>query len=146
MQDWECYCKLRNQVTWLVKRAKLQYFEILAVGNPRKVWKEVNGILNEVLVLLKTLDVKKATGTDGISGKLLRLAAPSVSGSLTSLFNYSIGNGQIPREWKAARVTPIPKSGNSEEISNYQPVSVSGSYLKSWCTISFMCTWKSTPY
>ena len=43
---------------------------------------------------------------------------------MTSLFNYSIGNGQIPREWKAARVTPIPKSGNSEEISNYRPVSV----------------------
>ena len=53
---------------------------------------------NKVLVLLKTLDVKKATGTDGISGKLLRLVAPSVSSSLTSLYNCSIGNDQIPRE------------------------------------------------
>ena len=51
---------------------------------------------------LTNLNVKKATGADGISAKLLRMAAPGIATSLTKLFNYSLKTGQIPRDWKAA--------------------------------------------
>ncbi len=45
VEDWEQYRKLRNQVTWELKNAKLLYFEKLSEQssrNPRKVWKELN--------------------------------------------------------------------------------------------------------
>ena len=77
-----------------------------------------------VLRHLTTLNVKKATGADGISAKLLRMAAPGIATSLTKLFNYSLKTGQIPREWKAAHVTPVHTKGVNELAENYRPVSV----------------------
>ena len=48
VEDWEQYRKLRNQVTWRLKKAKLKYFGSLSQQssrNPRKVWMELNRIL-----------------------------------------------------------------------------------------------------
>ena len=44
----------------------------------------------DVLGLLISLDVNKATGSDGISAKLLRTCASGISPNLTSLFNCSL--------------------------------------------------------
>ena len=78
----------------------------------------------EVLKLLRGLDVNKAVGVDAISAKLLRIAAPGISASLASLFNHSLESGQIPQEWKSANVTPVQKGGSNVDISNFRPVSV----------------------
>ena len=78
----------------------------------------------DVLRILKSLDTSKAVGVDMVSAKLLKLAAEGISQSLTSLFNSSLESGQIPLEWKAANVTPVPKGGDSEFIENFRPVSV----------------------
>lgn len=82
--------------------------------------------INEENVLKKlvTLDGRKATGPDKISANLLKLDAPSITQSLTSLYNHSLLSGRFPSEWKEARVTPVPKSGNKDSISNYRPVSI----------------------
>ena len=63
----------------------------------------------DVLKKLAKLDVKKATGPDRISAKLLRMVAPAISTSLTSIFNASLSQGCFPTEWKEANVTPVPK-------------------------------------
>ena len=52
------------------------------------------------------------------------MAAPGIATSLTKLFNYSLKTGQIPRDWKAAHVTPVNKKGVKELAENYRPVSV----------------------
>ena len=78
----------------------------------------------DVLKLLRGLDVNKAVGLDNISAKLLRMAAPAISQSLASLFNFSLESGQVAGEWKFARVTPVPKGKNSEGVDNFRPVSV----------------------
>ena len=77
-----------------------------------------------MLGYLNKLNVKKATGTDSISAKLLKMAAPAIAESLTSLFNHSLETGEIPSEWKAACVTPVPKKGDKQSVKNYRPVSV----------------------
>lgn len=66
------------------------------------------------MILLRSLDVNKATEMDGISGKILRMTAPAISRSLMSLYNFSLGTGQIANEWKLAKVTPVLKGNNSE--------------------------------
>ena len=73
---------------------------------------------------MKCLDTSKDVGMDMVSAKLLKMAAGGISRSLTSLFNFSLESGQIPLEWKAANVTPVPKGGDSELIENFHPVSV----------------------
>ena len=68
--------------------------------------------------------MNKATGLDGISAKCLRITAQAIAGSLNHLFNLSLARGEIPQEWKTARVTPIFKAGSEMNIENYQPISV----------------------
>ena len=52
------------------------------------------------------------------------MSAPVISKSLTSLFNASLKLGQFPQEWKEANVTPVPKNGDNELVTNYRPVSI----------------------
>ncbi len=57
--------------------------------------------------------------------KLLHISVNVIYKSLTKLINMSISNGQIPEDWKLARITPIYKDkGCHITIGNYRPISV----------------------
>ena len=59
VEDWEQYRKLRNQVTWRLKKAKLEYFGSLSQQssrNPRKVWKEMNCSTRSLLFMHSSMD------------------------------------------------------------------------------------------
>ena len=63
-------------------------------------------------------------GTDGIANHFLKIALPVIGESLCNVFNLSIATGVFPDCWKIARVAPIFKSGQSDDRSNYRPISV----------------------
>ena len=46
------------------------------------------------------------------------------SSEASQLFNISVRLGEIPEEWKTARVTPIPKSRDHSTPENYPPISL----------------------
>ena len=50
------------------------------------------------------LKVKKATGPDGVSARLLKYAGMSIAPSLTSVFKQSVEACKPPDQWKIARV------------------------------------------
>ena len=79
---------------------------------------------DDVLGLLNTLDPNKATGSDRISGKLLRISARGICHSLSLLFNSSLKTGEFSSEWKEALVTPVYKKGEKEIVCNYRPISI----------------------
>lgn len=66
----------------------------------------------------------KATGPDGLSPKLLKLANTAVVGLLTSLFMQSIRECRVYSIWKVARYTPVFKKDDPTEMSNYCPLSL----------------------
>ncbi len=76
----------------------------------------------EVRTLLYGLDTNKATGVDEISPEILNMAPDGISRSLTSLFNYTLQSGRIPRECKSASVTPVPNEGNARHVENYRQI------------------------
>ena len=78
----------------------------------------------EILNLLHGLVASKASGMDGISAKVLKIAAPVIAPSLALIFNQSISTGIFPSDWKIARVTPIFKTGAKHDMENYRPISV----------------------
>ncbi len=73
---------------------------------------------------LSSLDIKKATGLDGIHAKLLKLGASEIYQSLTYILNLSLKSGIVPTEWKHAKVSPLFKEGNRDDTNNYRPISV----------------------
>ena len=78
-----------------------------------------------VLELLLSIPTHKATGDDGISAKLLRIAAPAVSPSLSKLLNLCLSTKTFPTAWKVANVTPVFKgNGSRNDKNNYRPISV----------------------
>ena len=80
--------------------------------------------MNFVHKQIKLMKSDKATGIDGISVRLLKSACPIILHSLTHLFNLSLTTHTFPDKWKVAKVSPIYKSGDKEDIGNYRPISV----------------------
>ena len=54
----------------------------------------------------------------------MKIGLPVISDSLCDIFNLSIATWAFPDSWKIARVTPICKSGKTDDRSNYRPICV----------------------
>ena len=67
---------------------------------------------SKVLKLLTTADSAKATGYDKIPNKLLKIAAPYIYQSLTSLFNLSIETNTFPNKLGIAKVSLLFKAND----------------------------------
>ena len=52
------------------------------------------------------------------------MAAPSIAGSITALFNVSLATGQFPSEWKEANIRPVPKPGGKKDLNSLRPISI----------------------
>ena len=72
------------------------------------------------------LDVKKATGLDSIGPKLLKIVPNVLTPSITYIhvINKSIESGIFPRALKNAKVNPIFKNGEKDNVNNYRPISI----------------------
>ena len=77
------------------------------------------------LTIVTRLCMRKATGLDTVSARLLRECFDLISDSLALIFNRSIETSIFPDEWKSARITPLyKKCGNRSDPSNYRPISI----------------------
>ena len=80
--------------------------------------------LEDVTKLLKNLNPNKASGPDGISPRILQLAADELAPALCVIFQKSLDTGEIPKTWLQANISPIFKKGDRTLASNYRPVSL----------------------
>ena len=70
------------------------------------------------------MDVTKATGLDCIGPRLLKIAPNVLTPSITYIINKSIESGVFPCTWKNAKVNPIFKTGDKDNVNNYRPISI----------------------
>ena len=70
------------------------------------------------------LNVKKTTGHDGISAKILKLAKPVIVRPITDLINLIIKCSKFPDNTKNAMVSPVHKKNSNFDKENYRPVSI----------------------
>ena len=80
---------------------------------------------------LKTFPNKISCGPDDIPALALKKMAAQLSVPLCTLFQYSLNNGEIPKCWKEAIVTPLYKGkGSVSDASNYRPISQTSNVCK----------------
>ena len=78
----------------------------------------------EVYQLLRSFKLKTASGPDGISSRMLRGCASTISLYLSTLFNLSLSTDIVPTAWKTSNITPVYKDGDPKLASNYRPISL----------------------
>ena len=67
---------------------------------------------DEITKIIRLLDPNKTHGHDGISIRMLKLCASSISKSLFLLFKHSLENECFPNEWKKSNIVLIHIKSN----------------------------------
>ena len=78
----------------------------------------------DVLDVIRHLDVNKACGPDLISPRLLREGANILADPFSIVFNRSLLQGYFPPPWKDANLSPIHKKDDKSSPINYKPISL----------------------
>ena len=79
---------------------------------------------------LRSLKRNKATGADEIPPGVIKDSASTLAKPISFLINLSLNTSSVPRDWKIAKITPLFKGGDSNEETNYRPISVLSVFSK----------------
>ncbi|XP_065640491.1 uncharacterized protein LOC136073066 [Hydra vulgaris] len=79
---------------------------------------------SELHTAFNSLKKNKSAGIDQINVNVIKSVFDIIEPSLFHIFNLSLKSGHIPDKLKIAKITPIFKSGDETNISNYRPISV----------------------
>jgi hypothetical protein len=79
---------------------------------------------SEIIDIINSLDLDKASGPDFISHRMLKGVSRTISKPLSILFNRSLQEETFPDSWKMAHVIPLYKKNDKSMPSNYRPVSL----------------------
>jgi hypothetical protein len=74
---------------------------------------EIRVMEKGVLKLLQNLKVHKAAGPDTISPRLLNSLASVIAQAITRIFQTSLDEGTVPKDWRKANIVPIFKKVTS---------------------------------
>ncbi len=85
---------------------------------------------DEVRRELKRVNVRKAAGPDGITGRVLRSYADHLAGLFTSIFNESLATSVVPTFFKKSGIIPVPKNSKPSYLNDYRPVALTSTVMK----------------
>ena len=73
---------------------------------------------------LRNLKRNKSAGADCLPPNLLKGCAREIASPISFIINKSLETSTVPNGWKIAKIFPIFKSGKTELVENYRPISV----------------------
>ena len=80
--------------------------------------------VDDIVKIIRSLDLNKAHGHDEISIRKIKLCASSISKPLHLIFRNCLETESFLKEWKKANIIPVHKKGDKQLITNYRPVSL----------------------
>ncbi len=85
---------------------------------------------DEVRRALKRVNVRKAAGPDGFTGRVLMSCADQLAGLFTSIFNESFVTSVVPTSFKKSIIIPVPKNNKPSCLNDYRPVALTSIVMK----------------
>ena len=90
----------------------------------KTIFKFKNISVAETSRLVRKLKRNKSAGVDNLPPGYLKDIFDSIALPFTHILNLSLENGEVPYDFKIAKITPLFKSGSTKELGNYRPISV----------------------
>lgn len=86
---------------------------------------------DEIKMIIKRLKNSKAPGLDGIQNSLIKKLPDTAIEALAKIFNACFKLNYFPKEFRIAKIIPIPKPGKDHsQAGNYRPISLLSSISK----------------
>ncbi len=85
---------------------------------------------DEVRRELKRVNVRKAAGPEGITGRVLRSCADQLAGLFTSIFNEFLATSVVLTAFKKSVIIPVPKNSKPSCLNDYCPVALTSTVMK----------------
>ncbi len=85
---------------------------------------------DEVRRELKRVNVRKAAGPDGITGRVLRSYTDQLAGLFISIFNESLATSVVPTSFKKSVIIPVLKNSKPSCLNDYRPVALTSVVMK----------------
>ncbi len=79
---------------------------------------------------LRRVNVRKAAGPDGITGRVLRSCADQLAGLFTFIFNESLATSVVPTFFKKSVIIPVPKNSKPSCLNDHRPVALTSTVMK----------------
>ena len=81
-------------------------------------------------IIIRHLNSEKAARKNDVDTKFLQYSNLIISSIICDLFNSCIEQGSFPDALKAAEVVPVFKKGDSNQATNYRPISLLSQFSK----------------
>lgn len=91
----------------------------------------------EVSSVFSHINPHKASGPDGVSGKLLKVCSSQLCNVFTKLFQLFFDAHFVPRVWKTSTIIPVPKKANASILNDFRPVALTSVLCK--CMERLVC-------
>jgi hypothetical protein len=102
----------------------IQHIQRANSGEPFTIGKKI------IRKTVAAIGKNKSIGSDGISGEILILGGKAMIPYLARLLDITMNNGNLPADWKRAKVFPVHKGGDRSLVTNYRPVSLTSVVFK----------------
>ena len=79
---------------------------------------------DEITSIVSSLKNTSSIGTDEVPVQVIKAVIPQIASPLATVFNFCLQAGEFPDALKVAKVCPVYKSGDKEDITNYRPISI----------------------
>ena len=86
--------------------------------------------VDEVRCYFSKLNIKKACGPDGLSGRVLKYCADQLCLVFARLFTWALRDCVVPTLWKNSTICPVPKNNKPKSMNDYRPVALTSLVMK----------------